>query len=259
MRYSGMANLDKLSLVGAVIAVVAIFGGQLLEGGSIESLLDASAFLIVVGGSFGAAMLQSNAGEFIHAMKIFRWVINPPIPPVRQGIEQIGKWSSIARHKGLLGLEKSIDSKIDGFLLKGLNMLIDGNDADAIRKAMYIEVDARDSELLKAAKIYESIGGYSPTLGIVGAVLGLIHVMGNLANPELLGAGIATAFVATIYGVGFANLFFLPVYHKLRGIIVRQSKYREMMVEGIAFIAEGENPRVIANKLSGYLSENNSH
>jgi len=132
-------------------------------------------------------------------------------------------------------------------------MLVDGNDSDAIRTAMYVELDVTIKGLLRASKVYESLGGYSPTIGIVGAVLGLIHVMSNLAEPELLGAGIATAFVATIYGVGFANLFFLPIYHKLRTIISETSQYMEMILEGIASIAEGENPRVIEMKLEGYL------
>ncbi|MET1254768.1 flagellar motor protein [Aliikangiella maris] len=244
--------MDKLTLLGLIVAILAIFGGQILEGGHIDALLDWAAFVIVVGGSFGAVMLQSHSRTFSTAIRIFSWVIKTPRLPVQEGINNISNWSNLARREGLLGLEKKLDDSIEPFILKGLNMLVDGNDAKAIREAMYVELDVNDKELLKAAKVYESMGGYSPTLGIVGAVLGLIHVMGNLSNPELLGSGIATAFVATIYGVGFANLFFIPVYHKLRAIIAEQSQYREMIIEGIASIAEGENPRVIAGKLSGY-------
>ncbi len=246
--------MDRLTLSGIVIAIAAIFGGQMLEGGSVEALLDWAAFVIVVGGSAGAAMIQSHAKTFGKAMKILRWAFKPPTLPVEAAITRVAAWSNLARREGLLGLEKNIDDSLEPFVLKGLNMLVDGNDSDAIRKAMYTELDVFDTDLLKAAKVYESMGGYSPTLGIVGAVLGLIHVMGNLSNPELLGAGIATAFVATIYGVGFANLFFIPVYHKLRAVIAEQSQYREMIIEGIACIAEGENPRVIEGKLSGYLT-----
>jgi len=245
--------MDRLTLLGLVIAVAAIFGGQLLEGGSIDALLDWAAFVIVVGGSAGAVMVQSHSSTFKRAIKILGWVFKPPVPPVEEGVTRIAAWSNLARREGLLGLEKNIDEDIDPFILKGLNMLVDGNDSDAIRTAMFVELDVTDKELLKAAKVFESMGGYSPTLGIVGAVLGLIHVMGNLSNPELLGAGIATAFVATIYGVGFANLFFLPVYHKLRAVIASQSQYREMIIEGLASIAEGENPRVIEGKLNGYV------
>ncbi len=246
-------RLDRLTFLGLIIAILAIFGGQLLGGGSIEMLLDTAAFVIVVGGSIGAVMLQSHISTFVRAIKIFRWVVNTPIQPVEEGVVRISAWSNLARREGLLGLEKNIDESIDPFVLKGLNMLVDGNDAAAIRNAMYVELDVNDKELLKSAKIYESLGGYAPTLGIVGAVLGLIHVMGNLSNPELLGSGIATAFVATIYGVGIANLFFIPVYHKLRAVIAGQSQYREMVIEGLALIAEGENPRVIESKLYGYV------
>ena len=245
--------MDKLTFVGLLIAIAAIFGGQILEGGSVDALLNLSAFVIVVGGSFGAAMLQSHAATFIKALSIFKWVFKPPTLPVEQGISQIINWSQVVRQKGLLGLEDLINEKMPAFIFKGLNLLVDGNDAEAIRSTMYVELDVNDKELLKAAKIYESMGGYSPTLGIVGAVLGLIHVMGNLGEPELLGSGIATAFVATIYGVAFANLFFIPVYHKLRVVIAEQSQYKEMMIEGIGSIAEGQNPRVIEGKLNGYI------
>jgi chemotaxis protein MotA len=245
--------MDRLTLFGLIIAVVAIFSGQLLEGGSIDGLLDAAAFVIVVGGTIGAVMLQSHYSTFKKAIKILKWVAIPPTQPIEEGVMRITAWSNLARKEGLLGLERNIDDSIEPFIFKGLSMLIDGNDPEAIRKAMYIELDVNDKELIKAAKVFESMGGYSPTLGIVGAVLGLIHVMGNLSDPELLGQGIATAFVATIYGVGFANLFFLPIYHKLRALISIQSQYREMIVEGIACIAEGENPRVIEGKLSGYI------
>ncbi len=245
--------MDRLTFIGLLVAVFAIFGGQILEGGSIESLFDWSAFVIVVGGSFGAVMLQSHATTFVKAMKIFNWIFRPPLQPINETIDTITRWSNITRKKGLLGLENQLDEDAEPFILKALNMLVDGNDADTIRKTMFIELDVYDKELLKAAKVFESMGGYSPTLGIVGAVLGLIHVMENLANPDLLGRGIATAFVATIYGVGFANLFFLPVYHKLRAVIAEQSLFREMLVEGVACIADGENPRVIEGKLNGYL------
>lgn len=191
---------------------------------------------------------------FFLAMRIVKWVFKPPVYSVKDGITKMTGWSNLARREGLLGLEKNIDKKLDPFILKGLNMLVDGNDAKAIRDSLYVDLDVHDRELLSAAKVFESMGGYAPTLGIVGAVLGLIHVMGNLSNPELLGAGIATAFVATIYGVGFANLFFIPIYHKLRSVIALQSQYKEMLIEGFASIADGENPRVIEGKLNGFLA-----
>jgi len=246
--------MDRLTIVGLLVAVSAIFGGQLIEGGKITALLNPAAFIIVFGGSFGAVMIQTHWKTFIKALKILWWVFKPPIQPMQDGVSKVTAWSHLARREGLLGLEQSIDQSLDPYILKGLNMLVDGNDPEAIRSALYVDLDVTARELLNASKVYESLGGYSPTIGIVGAVLGLIHVMGNLANPELLGAGIATAFVATIYGVGFANLFFLPIYHKLRAIISDKSQYMEMILEGIACIAEGENPRVIETKLAGFIS-----
>lgn len=246
--------MDRLTIVGLIVAVAAIFGGQMLEGGSIFALLNPAAFVIVVGGTFGAVMVQTHLKTFLRAMKILVWVFKPPVQPIKEGVLKVTAWSHLARREGLLGLEKSIDQSMDPYILKGLNMLVDGNDPEAIRRALYVELDVTAKDLLSASRVYESLGGYSPTIGIVGAVLGLIHVMGNLANPELLGAGIATAFVATIYGVGFANLFFLPIYHKLRAIISEKSQYMEMILEGIASIAEGENPRVIEVRLEGFIS-----
>ena len=245
--------MDRLTIVGLLLAIVAIFGGQLLGGGSMGALINPAAFVIVVGGTFGAVMLQTHLKTFIKALKILTWVFRPPVQPMAEGVLKVTAWSHLARREGLLGLEKSIDQSLDPYILKGLNMLVDGNDPEIIRSAMYVELDVTTKQLLSASRVYESLGGYSPTIGIVGAVLGLIHVMGNLGNPELLGAGIATAFVATIYGVAFANLFFLPIYHKLRAVIAEKSHYMEMILEGIACIAEGENPRVIATKLEGYV------
>jgi len=247
--------MDRLTIIGLIVAIGAILGGQLIDGGNIYALYNPAALVIVVGGTFGAVMIQTHLRIFKKSMKILAWVFKTPIQPMEEGVNLVTHWSHMARKDGLLGLERNIDQDIDPYILKGLNMLIDGNDPDAIRNAMYVELDVETKELLSASKVYESLGGYSPTIGIIGAVLGLIHVMGNLSNPELLGTGIATAFVATIYGVGFANLIYLPVYHKLRAVISQKSHYKEMILEGIACIAEGENPRVILMKLDGYIEK----
>jgi len=245
--------MDRLSLFGLVIAIGAIVIAQLLEGGGLATLYNPAALVIVIGGSLGAAMIQTHWRTFSNALRMFPWVFVPPPYDLEAVINQVVSWSFLARREGLLGLERNLDDDLDPFIRKGMNMLIDGNDPDAIRQALYLELDVNDKELLTAAKVYESIGGYTPTLGIVGAVLGLIHVMGNLSKPELLGAGIATAFVATIYGVGLANLIFIPIYHKLRAVIAEQTRYRELLIEGLASIAAGENPRVIENKLRGFV------
>jgi chemotaxis protein MotA len=168
-------------------------------------------------------------------------------------MEEVLGWSRTARRDGLLALEKLTAGGTDAFVNKGLGLLVDGFDPDVIRGVLEVQVDNAHVREARAARVYEAMGGYSPTIGILGAVLGLIHVMQNLSDPEELGAGIAVAFVATIYGVGFANLFFLPIANKLKSIAAEQLQYQEMVIDGIVMIADGDNPRAISSKLEGYL------
>ncbi|MDH5371191.1 MAG: flagellar motor protein, partial [Gammaproteobacteria bacterium] len=169
-------------------------------------------------------------------------------------IQKIIGWSNIARREGLLGLENLEDTEKDPFAKKGLQLLIDGSEPEAIRTIMEVEVHTRERFDIQAARVFESMGGYSPTIGIIGAVLGLIQVMGNLSDPSKLGTGIAVAFVATIYGVALANLILLPVANKLKSIVMNAAHFNEMIIEGLVSIAEGENPRNIETKLLGFLN-----
>ena len=246
--------MDILSIAGLIVGFGAILVGQALEGGHIESLMNAPAILIVAGGSIGAVMVQAPIPIFMKSMKIAIWVIFPPKFDARKSVENIISWSNIARKEGLLGLEAIVEVETDVFSRKGLQLLVDGSEPEVIRSILEVEIESNESTALAAAKLYETIGGYTPTVGIIGAVLGLIHVMGNLADPSSLGSGIATAFVATIYGVGLANMLFLPMGGKLKSIINEQSRMKEMIVEGLISIAEGENPRNIETKLHGYLN-----
>jgi chemotaxis protein MotA len=168
-------------------------------------------------------------------------------------IDKLVAWSNIARKEGLLGLERIADEEPDPFIRKGMQLLVDGSEPDALRSIMETEVDASEHYDIQAAKVFEGMGGYSPTIGIIGAVMGLIHVMQNLADPSKLGSGIATAFVATIYGVGLVNLFLLPIAAKLKTQSETISHFREMVIEGVIGIAEGDNPRSIETKLKGFL------
>jgi len=244
--------MDKLSLIGASLAVIALFLAQTMEGGHLNSLLNAPALLIVVGGSLGAVMIQAPYDVFRRAIVMFRWVIIPPKLQLKQSINHVLMWSEIARREGLLGLEKSINKETDPFIRKSLQLLIDGRDPIIIRNNLEIEIETHEQFEHRAAKVYESMGGYAPTIGILGAVMGLIHVMENLSEPGLLGKGIATAFVATVYGVAFANLFLIPVSKKLLFHVREKYREKEMLMEGIICIAEGENPRNIALKLKAY-------
>ena len=244
--------MDVLSLIGIIMAFVAIIGGNYLEGGHLGALVNGPAALIVVGGTVGAALLQSPVSAFKRAMQTLVWIIFPPRIDMAAGIDQVVNWSLTARKEGLLGLESVADAEPDSYSRKGLQLLVDGAEPEAIRSVLEVDYMTRESRDIEAAKVFESMGGYAPTIGIIGAVMGLIHVMGNLADPGQLGSGIAVAFVATIYGVASANLVLLPIASKLKAIAMRQSLYREMLLEGILSIAEGENPRSIELKLQGF-------
>ena len=245
--------MDKLSLFGLVVAVTGIIGGQLLEGGSVNVLIQLAAFLIVFGGTIGAVMLQHPIKVFATGVKMAGWVFVTPQIDTQRLAYQITAWGGVARKDGILALEAQLKNIEDPFVSKGLQMLVDGNSAEKIREVMDVEIHRWEQLRWQSARVWEAAGGYSPTIGIIGAVLGLMHVMQNLTEPGKLGSGIAVAFVATIYGVAFANLLFLPVANKLKTIIMRQADIHEMIVDGLVAIANGENPRLIELKLQGYI------
>ena len=246
--------MDILSIVGLLVAIGSIVLGQFLEGGSLGSILQPTAFLIVIGGTLGAAMLQYPLPVFLRCLRMLPWVLRPPQIDPQGVIRDILRYSDVARRNGLLALEAAIDGIDDPFLRRGLQLLVDGADPAKIRATMEQEILAVEHHDSQAARVLESAGGYAPTVGILGAVLGLIHVMENLADPSKLGAGIAVAFVATIYGVGSANLFFLPVANKMKNIVHERAKLQELVVDGLVAIAEGENPRMIEGRLQGYFA-----
>lgn len=245
--------MDIISFLGLVLGLSAVLLGQVLEGGHLGSLVQPTAFFIVVGGTVGAVMLQSPVSVFVAAIGMAKWVFFPPVLSKRQLIEQVDKWSHIARKEGLLALEAQVALLKDPFMAKGLQLLVDGAEPDRLRDVLEVEIDSYEAQMKMGAKVWESAGGYAPTIGIIGAVMGLIHVMENLSDPSKLGAGIAVAFVATIYGVGSANLIFLPVGKKLLANITRLVTMREMFVDGLVGIANGDNPRIIESRLQGYV------
>jgi chemotaxis protein MotA len=245
--------MDKISVAGLFLGLAAILVGQVLEGGHVSSLVQPTAFLIVIGGTLGAVMLQSPLPIFMGGLRMVRWVFLPPTTQPQQLITQIVAWSHVARKEGLLALEAQIATVPEPFMRKGLQLLVDGAEPERLREVLEVEIGAWEEQMKLSAKIWESAGGYSPTIGILGAVMGLIHVMENLTDPSKLGAGIAVAFVATIYGVGAANLIFLPVAKKLLANIARLVAMREMFVDGLVGIANGDNPRVIESRMQGYV------
>ncbi len=245
--------MDLNSIVGIVIALVAVFGGQMLEGGHVGSLFQFTAFTIVLGGTLGAVLLQSPVRQFVLGMKMSRWVFVPPLLDDTALVKHIGIWSTTARKEGLLALDLHIEGIDDPFVKKGLQLVVDGTEPLELKRVLEVEIETFDDLHRQGARVWEAAGGYAPTIGILGAVMGLIQVMENLTDPTHLGAGIAVAFVATIYGVGLANLAFLPIANKLKTLIARQVLMREMLVDGLVGIANGENPRLIAGRLKGYV------
>ncbi|WP_028006911.1 flagellar motor protein [Solimonas flava] len=245
--------MDKLSLAGIALALVAVIGGSILKGAGVEALLSPAAFTIVILGTLASIFLHTPMSVFMHGMKMAKMVLMPPRHDTQALIERIVGWSGVARKQGLLALEGEVEAESDPFVKKGLQMLVDGAEPDAIRSILEVEVQTREHLDLQGAKVFEGMGIYAPTLGIIGAVMGLMAVLKNLADPSKLGHGIAAAFVATIYGIGSANLFFLPMAAKLKAVVADQTRVREMLIEGLISISQGENPRNIESKLRGYF------
>ena len=244
--------MDWASVAGLVLALAGIVFSQLLDGGHIGSLVQPAALSVVVIGTCGAVLLQSGMPTFVRGARMVRLVFAPPRDDSDAISQQILGWSATARREGLLNLERYLAEVKDPFIGKAMRLIIDGIDPYKVRAILEIDISVYERRERQAVKIWEAAGGYAPTIGILGAVLGLIHVMENLAEPSKLGSGIAVAFVATIYGVGLANLVFLPIANKLKSLVMHEVAKREMIVELFCSIASGDNPRVIQERLDAY-------
>jgi chemotaxis protein MotA len=244
--------VDWGSVAGLLLALAGIVVGQAIEGGELSSLIQPAAFVIVVIGTVGAVILQSGLLPFLQGLKMGAWVFAPPPNNGKALRRDVINWSTTARREGLLSLERQLELVRDPYLAKGLRLIVDGVDPFKLREILDVEIAAYETNQRLAIKIWEAAGGYSPTIGILGAVLGLIHVMENLTDPSKLGSGIAVAFVATIYGVGLANLVFLPIGNKLKALVAREVSKRELIADVFCGIATGENPRIIEERLSTY-------
>lgn len=245
--------MDILSVLGIIIAFAALLGGNVLEGGSWQQLINGPAALIVMGGTFGAAILQTPMVSFKRALTLLSWIFSPPSMDNKKTIKKLSSWAKISREKGLLGLESQVKGEKDPYIQKALKLLIDEGSPRTLRRVLETDLILTEQRDLDAVKFYSSMGGYAPTIGIIGAVMGLIYVMQNLGDPSQLGAGIAIAFVATIYGVALANLLFIPISNKLTIYINHRSHFKELVIEGAIYVADGENPRSIELKLDGFI------
>jgi chemotaxis protein MotA len=248
--------MDLATIIGLLLAFGAILGGQALEGGSIHSILQLTAAIIVLGGTFGACLVQFPMRVAIASLKAVSRVFMDPKTDYKAIIAEIIRYANKARKEGIISLETEIQKSSDPFLRKALSMAVDGVEPKILRETMEMEISNMEEEAERPIKFWEAAGGYSPTIGILGAVLGLIHVMENLSDPSKLGGGIAVAFVATVYGVGLANLMFLPISGKLKLKAKAEMVAKEIMFTGVISILEGENPRLIEDKLKSFLSHN---
>jgi chemotaxis protein MotA len=247
--------MDITTIGGLICGFGFILLGQLLEGGHIGSILQDTAALIVFGGTFGAVMVAFPKKDFVRGMKMFGMALKDKKEDLPGLAKQIVDLASIARRDGVLALEGKLAEIQDPFLKKALGYVVDGVDASVTRSSLEASIDAEQEELNVGAKVWESLGGFAPTIGIIGAVLGLIHVMENLSDPSKLGGGIAVAFVATVYGVASANLIYLPVANKLKRKVALGTERKVLITEGVLAIQEGLNPRVLEEKLRAFTGE----
>ncbi len=245
--------MDLLTIFGIIIGVAMIFGGYVGEGGSpVWVLTHYYAWMIVIGGSLGCGLIGLPMSHFRQVLKNTGKLFVTPKLDTDGMVEKMVDWAQISRREGLLGLEGLSETEENEFARKGLRMLVDGKEPESIRKVLEIELDALETLDRAAAKFYSELGGYAPTIGIIGAVLALIVVMQDLTDPNVVGQGIATAFCATVYALLSANLIFLPWGVKLKIIAEEEANFRFMIVEGLVLIASGENPRNLEDQLKSY-------
>ena len=246
---------DFASIGGLVVGIGGILGGMVLEKGEISHLYSIPSALIVLGGTLGAVMVTTPMNVLMGAAKRFMLVFLDKTQSPAAIIDEIIEYATQARKQGIVSLEQQAGAVADPFLKKALNLAVDGIEMSQIRSIMELDLSLLEHEGESEAKVYEAAGGYAPTIGIIGAVIGLIHVMQNLADIEAVGKGIAGAFVATIYGVASSNLLFLPAGAKLKSRTQVTVQMRELMLEGVLSIVEGLNPKLIRTKLDAYLAE----
>lgn len=251
--------MDIATIGGLVFALASILVGQALEGGHASSLMQLTAGIIVCGGTLGAVAVANPMKDFINGFKAAKLALKNPKHDLGAIIHEISELAALARRDGVLALEQRLQSIEDPFMKRSVGFLVDGVDSAVARDALETEIFIEFEEGVVAAKVWEAGGGFAPTVGILGAVLGLIHVMENLSDPSKLGPGIAVAFVATVYGVGMANLVFLPIATKIKRRLNVEKERKTIIAEGVLSIQAGLNPRVIEEKLKSYAGGHVGH
>lgn len=252
---SGGRPMDKASISGVLLAVAGIVAGLLIEGGSLRQIIQPTAALIVFGGTLGAVLLQFPLPTVIASFHSMARVFTTPQLTNEALIRQLVAFANKARRNGVVSLDADLQAVEEPFLKQAMTLAVDGTEPAELRKIMHVSLESALESEERLPSVFEAAGGFSPTVGILGAVLGLIQVMQHLDNIQEVGRGIAVAFVATIYGVGAANLFFLPFAGKIRLQLHESHRRREMLLEGVISILEGMNPRILEVKLAGFLND----
>lgn len=247
--------MNRASIIGLILGIAAIVVGNGIEGGRINSIVQGSAALIVFGGTFGATFLSFSLRDIVCAAHSLKQVFfnDKSLPEDNLIISDTLELANKARRSGVLSLENELQNIRYAFFRRAIQLVIDGIDPKLLRKTLEQEADSLEEEQARAAKVFESAGGFAPTIGIIGAVLGLIHVMENLNNPSDLGSGIAIAFVATVYGVGSANLLFLPIAKKIMNSLRQEVYVREIIIEGVLGVQSGKNPFYLREYLNSFI------
>ena len=249
-------RFDSMTVLGLLIAIGGVLGGHFHGSGSVSSPLNLTAFLVVIVGSFGAVLVSTPRYDVLRGLRSFTRIVVPPAEPFAGVRDSILELASLARREGLIALEERLEHQdLDPFLARCLGLAVDGSSSEALRDTVETDMELTLSDLRVASRFWENWGSLCPTIGVLGAVLGLIDVMGKLESPGELGRGIAAAFVATVYGVGYSNLVCLPVAFKLRRQAQREQVRMSMILEGVLGIQSGIAPGVLRTRLSVYVQE----
>ncbi|WP_027724904.1 flagellar motor protein [Tuberibacillus calidus] len=248
--------MDLTTLIGLVLGILSLLIGFLLEGGTFAALIEGTAAMIVFGGTFGAVILSTPWKTLKRLPFILKYAFLEKRTEPEEMIEQLISLSNISRREGLLALEGHIDKLGDNaFLKEGIQMIVDGTEAEMIEDILNRKIERYEEEILSIGRMFEAAGGFAPTMGIIGTVMGLVHVLGSLDEPSKLGPSIAVAFVATLYGVSSANLIYLPIFNKIKARLQQEILLMELQAEGLMSIQYGENPTVLKSKLSAFLDQ----
>lgn len=249
--------MEITSIGGILLALISMVVAFLMDGGHISALVKPTAAMIVFGGTIGATVVSFTMSEIKTIPKLMTIIMLQKLPDEILLIDQIVGLADKVRREGLLYLENQLPQIEDGFMRKGIQLVVDGTDPELVRQILETEIYSIQERHHTGASIFETAGGYAPTMGIIGTVMGLVHVLSNLESPETLGPSIALAFIATLYGIGSANILWLPIAGKLTNMSKKEVMLRELMLEGIISIQAGYNPILIRERLSAFLKPKN--